>query len=171
MPASDQGNLSDRYTLVPRTLIFLTCGERILLIKGAPHKKLWANRYNGIGGHIERGEDVLSAAHRELSEETGLSVPDLYLCGVITINTQHDKGIGLFVFFGECLEGELKPSHEGSLEWVPVQDIHTLPLVEDLTTLLPRVLAMRPGDPPFSAHYHYADDGQLRIDFGGSKHG
>ena len=171
MPASDQGKLSDRYTLVPRTLIFLTCGERILLMKGAPHKKLWANRYNGIGGHIERGEDVLSAAKRELFEETGLSAPDLHLCGVITIDARVDKGIGLFVFSGKCPEGETKPSYEGSLEWVLVQNIDKLPLVEDLTKLLPHILAMHPGDPPFSAHYCYNDEGQLQIDFGGRKHG
>ena len=38
MPASDQGNLTERYHLVPRTLIFLTRGRQVLLIKGAPHK-------------------------------------------------------------------------------------------------------------------------------------
>ena len=51
--------------LIPRTLIFLTCRDLVLLLKGAPHKRLWANRYNGIGGHIERGEDVLTAAQRD----------------------------------------------------------------------------------------------------------
>ena len=67
MPSSDQGVTHDRYTLIPRTLIFLTRGERVLLLKGAPHKRLWANRYNGVGGHIERGEDVLTSARRELA--------------------------------------------------------------------------------------------------------
>jgi len=84
MPSSDQGVTRDRYTLIPRTLIFLTRGERVLLLKGAPHKRLWADRYNGLGGHIERGEDVLTSARRELAEETGLQCPGLWLCGVIT---------------------------------------------------------------------------------------
>ena len=115
MPASDQGVTHDRYTLIPRTLIFLTCGERVLLLKGAPHKRLWANRYNGVGGHIERGEDVLTSARRELAEETGLQVPDLWLCGVITVDTGQDTGIGIYVLKGECPSGEISSFRRGQL--------------------------------------------------------
>ncbi|MFQ5615838.1 MAG: NUDIX domain-containing protein [Anaerolineales bacterium] len=166
MPASEQGVTHDRYTLIPRTLIFLTREDRVLLIKGAPHKRLWANRYNGIGGHIERGEDVLSAAQRELREETGLSSPDLRLCGTVTIDTGQHIGVGLFVLTGTCLEGVPVQSPEGVSEWVPVSGLGSLLLVEDLHTLLPRVLAVQPNDPPFAAHYRYDDEDRLVITFG-----
>ena len=69
MPVSDQGINRRRYTLVPRVLIFLTQGSKILLIKGAKDKQLWAGLYNGIGGHIEQGEDILSAVNRELYDK------------------------------------------------------------------------------------------------------
>ena len=172
MPATDQGSPSGRYTLVPRTLIFLIRQDQVLLIKGAPTKRLWANRYNGLGGHIEQGEDVLTAAQRELYEETGLNAPDLRLCGVITIDTGQETGIGIYVLRGEIVHGELRPSAEGTLEWVNCQEILALPLVEDLPHLLPRVLAMQTSQAPFSAHYHYAEDGALIITFfGGAQHG
>jgi 8-oxo-dGTP diphosphatase len=167
MPASDQGITDDRYMLIPRTLIFATCGDEVLLFRGAPDKRLWADRYNGIGGHVEPGEDVLGAARREFHEETGLGPPDLRLCGVITINTEINIGVGIYVFRGEMSAKKTPgPTEEGTPTWIAQEEIESFPLVEDLYTILPRVLAIRRGEPPFSAHYSYDEADDLVIRFG-----
>jgi len=74
-------------------------------------------------------------------------------------------GIGLYIFHGEYGGGILKSSIEGSLEWHAVSQIEHLPLVEDLRILLPRVLSMRFGDPPFSARSFYDGNDQLKVVF------
>ncbi len=167
MKPSEQGNDLSRYTVIPRTLIFLTRGDRVLLLKGAPTKRLWANRYNGLGGHVEQGEDVLSAARRELREEAGLDEVSLRLVGTVSIDPGQPPGVLLFVFRGEAPSGwEPISSPEGQPEWVPVAALARYPLVEDLQVLLPKVLAQRPEDPPFAAVYTFDGQGRLQIRFG-----
>lgn len=165
MPKNDQRLSFDRYVCIPRTLIFLTRGDRILLLKGAPTKRLWANQYNGVGGHVEYGEDVLTAAKRELLEETGLSA-DLGLVGTLMVDVEPEMGVCLYIFSGESLTGEPRPSIEGTPEWLPRNELNQHPLVEDVAILLARIQKMQPGDPPFAAHSFYDEQERLKVKFG-----
>jgi 8-oxo-dGTP diphosphatase len=173
MKASDQGTRETgkrRYQAIPRTLLFLTSvnpqtgAQEVLLLKGAPTKRLWANKYNGLGGHIEANEDIHAAALRELHEETGLTVRALTLRGIVNIDTGHDQsgqrpGVIMFVFRGKSDMRQVRATVEGTPEWIPVENITAYPLVDDLYEVLPRALA---DSPLFFGHYSPQSDGTLR---------
>ena len=72
----------------------------------------------------------------------------------------------MYVFSGENLDGEPKPSREGLAEWVRYDDIGELPVVEDLPILLGRIHSMQRGDAPFHARSFYDTDGKLTVEFG-----
>ena len=166
MGRAEQKVIPGRYQVYPRTLCFITSGTDILLIRGAPDKKIWPNLYNGVGGHLECDEDVCSAARREITEETGLTVRDLHLCGIINIPVPvDDSGVMLFVFTARAVDRSHRASSEGSLEWVDLNRVGQLPVVEDLPMLLPRALAHRDGAPPFFARYWYDEQDRLRAVF------
>lgn len=166
MPKSDQGVEHHRYTVVPRTLIFLFDSEdRVLLLKGANTKRLWPGLYNGIGGHIERGEDIFEAASRELLEETGIAGIDLAYCAHISVDVSDQYGVSIFVFKGQYTGDHLINSSEGELHWVSLKMVGSLPLVEDLPELIPRVAAYQSNRPIIVGKYSYRDSGEMDISF------
>lgn len=152
----------NRYSVIPRTLTFPLCEGRLLLAKLGPEAGGWSGQYNGLGGHLEVGEDPLSAAVRELREESGITLPDQRLCAVVTVDTGESPGIGLYVFVGklEAIPGELS---DPMLEWVPLERVNDLPLVEDLPTLLPAVIDAYERRTVVSAAYRYSPTGELQI--------
>ena len=164
MPESEQGATCKRYLVNPRVLIFITRGDSVLLLKGSPSKRLWNNMYNGVGGHVEQGEDILSAARRELFEETSLHTR-LSLCGTLMVDTGAGIGVGLFIFTGECMDEEPVGSEEGTLEWIPFGEIDNKPLVEDVAILISRIRLKQPGAEPFSGRSYYNSEGHLEVEF------
>ncbi len=166
MGANEQGAnaTTGRWLTIPRTLCFVLNGDAVLLMKRAPHKRVFPNRYNGVGGHIERDEDPLTSARREILEETGLHVRDLRLHIVYNIDAGEATGIMLFVFTAQADQREVVANAEGTLHWIPRSDVYTLDLVEDLPLILPRILDHPPAAPLF-AHLSYDAHDVIQLRF------
>lgn len=157
MGAQEQGAdaTQGRWLVIPRTLCFVLNGGDVLLMKRAAHKRVFPNRYNGVGGHIENDEDPLTSARREILEETGLTVRDVRLRAVYNIHAGASTGIMLFVFTAYSDSRDVIAGEEGTLHWIPGEHISDYDLVDDLPIILPRVLAMHDTDPPLFVHVSY----------------
>ena len=123
-----------------RTLSFVTDGDEVLMLRGAPTKRLYANLYNGLGGHLESGEDVLACVRREVSEEAGLELAAVRLRAIVNVDEAGKHGVLLCVFLAKPAGRQVTPSGEGSLAWVRRADLPDLDLVPDLRQVLPEFL-------------------------------
>jgi len=166
MGAKAQGadDITGRWLTIPRTLCFITHGDDVLLIKRAMHKRVWPGLYDGVGGHIERDEDPLTGAIREVQEETGLNVTNVRFRGIIHVDAGAATGIMVFVFSAETASRDVITSDEGTLEWVRRDQFGDLPLVEDLPVLIPLIFDGDDNAPPFWAHTSYDEnDDQIML--------
>jgi len=168
MGAEQQGaNLtSGRWLNICRTLCFVTHEDKVLLMKRAPHRRVFPNKYNGLGGHIERDETPIQGAIREIKEESGLDVDNVKLCGVHQVDTNQETGILLFTFTATTSNPDITvTTDEGTLEWIPIADVTQVDLVEDLTEIIPRALAMQPHDVPYFVHVSYDESDLIILKF------
>jgi len=167
MGAKEQGAnaIEGRWLTIPRSLCFVVNGDDVLLMKRAAHKRVFPNRYNGVGGHIERDEDPLTSARREILEETGLDVEDVRLRAVYNIDPGEATGILLFVFTATSRSRNVMQNDEGTLHWIPQNEVLNMDLVDDIPHILPRILEMRPTHPPLFVHVSYNKDDQIIMQF------
>jgi 8-oxo-dGTP diphosphatase len=168
MGAKQQGAdaTNNRWLTIPRTLSFVLNGDDILMMKRAPHRRVFPNQYNGLGGHIERDEDPLTGAIREIKEESGLDVYSVRLRTIHNIDAGDDTGIILFVYTAVADSRELtQDTNEGTLEWIPKSKILEIDLVEDLPYLIPKILDMDDNQAPIHAHVSYDEEDKIQLKF------
>jgi len=156
--------IQSRYQMVPRTLVFIERDEDILLIHKNKRDSYGFSKLNGLGGHIEKGEEPFEAAKREIFEESGLIVEEMNLVAIIFIEIGTNPGILLFVFNAKYPGGALKKSDEGDLVWIKRTSIkETVDLVKDIQFLLELSDSYVEGSSPIFAKYLYDKNGELRI--------
>ncbi len=149
------------YTPILATLGYVMSpdGTEVLLIhrnrrEGDQH----LGKYNGLGGKIEVGEDVVSGMRREIREEADVECTDLKLKGTINWPGFGKGGEDWFAFVFRIDRWQGTPrsqNPEGSLEWVKVDRILELPLWEGDRYFLP--LVFEAGSRQFHGVMPYKD--------------
>lgn len=105
------------------TLTLIYQPPRILL--GMKKRGFGVGRWNGFGGKLNPGEDILDAAKREVEEEVGVKiVGDLERRGILDFSWQgKPDSLEVNVFRADKFVGEPTESEEMRPQWFHVDEI------------------------------------------------
>jgi 8-oxo-dGTP diphosphatase len=133
------------YTPILATLGYILSADRrrvLLVHRNARPGDMHLGKYNGLGGKVERDEDVASGMKRELHEEAGIEVRAMHLRGSISWPGFGKSGEDWLAFLFVITDYEGTPpasNEEGSLEWIEIDRVLELPLWEGDRLFLPLV--------------------------------
>ena len=138
------------YTPIVATLGYVLSPDRrrvLMIHRNARPGDQHLGKYNGLGGKIERDEDVVACMRREIREEAGIECTSMRLRGTISwpgFGKHGEDWLG-FVFVVDAFKGTaLERNPEGTLEWVEVDRIPELPLWDGDRHFLPLVFDADP---------------------------
>lgn len=115
--------------------VFLFRKNRVLLLERAYHKGFAPGRWTGVGGRVDPDEmgDLETAALREVGEEAGIVPADVENLEMRVVLTRPEgEDVTTLVFFAGHTGCEaLTRSNEGRLDWVALDRVGDLDLVEN----------------------------------------
>ena len=114
------------------SLIYLEneAGEYLMLHRVKKKNDINHDKWIGVGGGFEHGESPEECALRETFEETGLTLTDYRLRGIVTFDCEGQETLYMYLFTASAWTGELSECSEGDLEWVPKKKVYSLPIWE-----------------------------------------
>jgi len=149
------------YTPIVATLGYVLspdCSRVLLVHRNARPDDHQIGKYNGLGGKLERDEDVLSGMRREIREEAGIECVSMQLRGTVSwpgFGKHGEDWLG-FVFLIDAFTGTpFQSNPEGTLEWIALERMHELPMWEGDRNFLPLVFDADPR--PFHGVMPYRD--------------
>lgn len=88
------------------------------------------DKWIGVGGKFEEGESPEDCLLREVKEETGLTLREYCLRGIITFVSNEWGTEYMYLYTATKYEGTLTECDEGELVWVPKDELSKLTLWE-----------------------------------------
>lgn len=129
-------------------------GCTLMVYRNKKVNDIHEGKWNGLGGKFEPGETPEECVVREVLEESGLSIQDPKLCGLLMFPKFKGNDWYVFVFTATQSSGELIDSPEGQLEWIPDEKILDLNLWESDHLFMPWIQDGK----FFSAKFMYEED-------------
>ena len=150
------------YCPIIGTLGFILSEDRsqtLLVHRNARKNDAHYGKFNGLGGKMLPGEDVVTCIKREIVEEAGITCDEVLLRGTINwtgFGPHGEDWLG-FIFRIDTFSGTpYSENEEGALLWKAVDSLGTLPMWEGDRHFLPMVF----DDDPRAFHgYMPYDEG------------
>ena len=104
------------------TLAIIQKGNKVLL--GMKKRGFGEGRWNGFGGKVEGEETIEEAAKREILEEAGITVPNVWEVGIIEFEFKgNPEVLEVHIFRAHDFEGRPKETEEMRPAWFGVKEI------------------------------------------------
>lgn len=102
----------------------------LMLHRVKKDKDVNKDKWIGVGGHLEENESPDECILREVKEETGLTLTNFKLRGIVTFVLEDWGAEYMFLYTADGFEGEMIECNEGNLEWVEKSKVYELPVWE-----------------------------------------
>jgi 8-oxo-dGTP diphosphatase len=137
------------------TLCYLRAdGKTLMMHRIKKANDMHQGKWNGLGGKLDPGETPEECVIREVREESGLTIIDPQLKGVLTFPMfANNEDWYAFVFVAMKFQGHLIDSNEGVLKWIEDEQLLDLDLWEGDRIFIPWL--EQPGF--FSGKFVYQD--------------
>lgn len=120
-------------------------GNYLMLLRNKKKADINKNKWIGVGGKFEEAESPEECLLREVKEETGLTLLDYRLRGIVTFVSEGWGYEYMYLFTADRFEGTLTACNEGELRWIPKEEVPKLNVWEGDRAFL----ALLAQDAPF----------------------
>ena len=115
--------------MLQTTLCYLEKDGYYLMLHRVKKKKdVNHDKWVGVGGKFEPGEDALACVLRETREETGYTLQNPAYRGIVDFYAPPWPAERMHLFTCTDFNGQPVDCDEGTLEWVPKADVLQLPI-------------------------------------------
>ena len=117
--------------MINSTLCYIEKDEKYLMLhrikkENDANKDKWI----GIGGKFEDKESPEDCVLREALEETGLTLTSYRYRGLVTFVSDRWPTEYMHLFHADSFSGQVKSCDEGNLQWLPKEQLYSLPMWE-----------------------------------------
>jgi len=106
-------------------LCILRSEAGFLLLRRSKEPNL--GKYIPVGGHLEPFETPRAAAIREVKEETGVSIEEIHLRGIMTESSPTEYNWIIYIYAADVTATPPIDCVEGTLEWVARERLDKIP--------------------------------------------